>query len=48
MASKNEPRAPRLSPLDLHDLVENDDAFFGPGETYDGQHFDGQPLTKPT
>ncbi|PYI39122.1 hypothetical protein CVS30_07395 [Arthrobacter psychrolactophilus] len=40
MALKKEHRAPRLTPLDLHDLVENDDAFFGPGETYDGQQFD--------
>ncbi|MFQ4148628.1 pentapeptide repeat-containing protein [Arthrobacter sp. LAPM80] len=40
MASKNAPRAPRLTPLDLHDLVDNDDAFFGPGETYDGQRFE--------
>lgn len=40
MASKNAPRAPRLTPLDLHDLVDNEDAFFGPGETYDGERFD--------
>ncbi|MEV8146330.1 pentapeptide repeat-containing protein [Specibacter sp. NPDC078709] len=40
MASKNAPRAPRLTPLTLHDLVDNDDAFFGPGDTYDGQRFD--------
>lgn len=40
MATKNAPRAPRLTPLDLHDLVDNDDTFFGPGDTYDGQRFD--------
>ncbi|MEO8222272.1 MAG: pentapeptide repeat-containing protein [Specibacter sp.] len=40
MASKSEPRAPRLTPLHLHDLAENDDAFFGPGDTYDGQLFE--------
>ncbi len=39
MASKTDPRAPRLTPLDLHDLVDNEDAFFGPGETYDGERF---------
>lgn len=35
-----DPRTPRLTPLDLHDLVDNEDAFFGPGETYDGERFD--------
>ncbi|ALE93218.1 hypothetical protein AOC05_14265 [Arthrobacter alpinus] len=50
MAPKKEPRAPRLTPLRLHDLVENEDAFFGPGDTYDGQSFerpafDGADLT---
>lgn len=40
MASKNAPQAPRLTPLDLHDLVDNEDAFFGPGDTYDGERFD--------
>lgn len=40
MAAKSSPRTPRLTPLRLHDLVENDDAFFGPGDSYDGQRFD--------
>ncbi len=39
MAAKNASPAPRLTPLDLHDLAENDDAFFGPGDSYDGQRF---------
>lgn len=39
MATKNASPAPRLTPLDLHDLVVNDDAFFGPGDSYDGQLF---------
>lgn len=39
MATKNASPSPRLTPLDLHDLVENDDAFFGPGDSYDGQRF---------
>ncbi|WP_287928766.1 pentapeptide repeat-containing protein [Arthrobacter sp.] len=39
MASKPAPRPPRLDPVQLHHLVDNDDAFFGPGGTYDGQRF---------
>jgi uncharacterized protein YjbI with pentapeptide repeats len=40
MASKSAPRAPRLTPIQLNNLVDNEDAFFGPGDTYDGQRFD--------
>src|SRR6185312_8979979 len=40
MASTTEPRAPRLTPLDLHDLVDNEDSFHGPGDSYDGERFD--------
>ncbi|MFC8303972.1 pentapeptide repeat-containing protein [Specibacter sp. NPDC057265] len=39
MAPKHTSPAPRLTQLDLHELVENDDVFFGPGDSYDGQHF---------
>ncbi|MHA7304448.1 pentapeptide repeat-containing protein [Arthrobacter sp. TMN-49] len=40
MAPKKELREPRLTPRQLHDLVENGDAFFGAGDTYDGQLFE--------
>ena len=40
MASKSAPRAPRLTPIELDNLMDNEDAFFGPGDTYDGQRFD--------
>lgn len=39
MAIKKNLHQPRLSPISLHDLVENEDTFFGPGESYDGQVF---------
>jgi uncharacterized protein YjbI with pentapeptide repeats len=40
MAAKSAPRPPRLTKINLSNLVDNDDAFFGPGSTYDGQRFD--------
>ncbi|GAA4655572.1 pentapeptide repeat-containing protein [Arthrobacter cryoconiti] len=40
MATKKTIRAPRLTSVQLGNLVENEDTFFGPGESYDGQRFD--------
>ncbi len=40
MASKSAPRTPRLTPVQLGNLEDNADVFFGPGDTYDGQRFD--------